>query len=106
MVDIWKKLLNVDLLGVNDNIFDIGGNSLSMILANNQLRERLKKDIDVIKMFEYPTIRSFTRHLYWQLDGEGHEENSLEQLPKLDRVKQKMKNTAKQLRRTRNGQSL
>jgi len=59
IIDIWKKLLNVDSIDLNDNFFDIGGNSLLAV----QLYEKLKKSFDdkltLIDIFHYPTISSF-----------------------------------------------
>jgi acyl carrier protein len=43
IVDIWSQLLGVDSIGVNDNFFALGGNSILAI----QLTSRLKKAFDL-----------------------------------------------------------
>ena len=40
-----------------------GGNSLKVIQLNSKLKEVLGKEVPVIAMFRYPTIRSFLRYL-------------------------------------------
>ena len=59
----WKEVLKLEKLGIHDNFFDLGGNSLSLISLNNRLQETLKRDIPVLKMFEHPTISSLCRYL-------------------------------------------
>ncbi|MCP4150770.1 MAG: amino acid adenylation domain-containing protein [bacterium] len=60
---IWEEILNVDKVGLNDNFFDIGGNSLGLIQVNNKLKEVLQQDIPALMMFEYPTIASIIKYL-------------------------------------------
>jgi amino acid adenylation domain-containing protein/FkbM family methyltransferase len=60
---IWKEVLKLDRVGVNDSFFSVGGTSINIIQVNNRLREIFKRNIPVISMFEYPTIRSFSRYL-------------------------------------------
>ena len=52
-----------DQIGVNDNFFDAGGNSLALMMVNNKLNSELGISIPVMKLFEYPTIESFVRAL-------------------------------------------
>lgn len=67
VADIWKHVLQVDEVGVNDNFFDLGGHSLLMLRVHNKLRERFNRDISMVEMFQYPTVRAVARYL-----GEGH----------------------------------
>jgi acyl carrier protein len=59
----WQKILNTDKVGIDDNFFDIGGNSLKVIRIVSELKEVLKRDIPVVTMFRYPTIRSLAKFL-------------------------------------------
>ncbi|MCP4154755.1 MAG: amino acid adenylation domain-containing protein, partial [bacterium] len=54
---IWQDILEIDEVGVNDNFFDIGGNSLSIIKVHTELKRIFAKDISIGTMFRYPTIR-------------------------------------------------
>jgi amino acid adenylation domain-containing protein len=63
VAETWKNLLNIEKIGIDDNFFDLGGNSTNIIQLNSRLKEVLKHDIPIIVMFEYPTIRSFLQYL-------------------------------------------
>ena len=56
LLEIWKKILNIDLISINDNFFDIGGDSISAI--NMQL-EAMKNgfSFEYSDIFNYPTIK-------------------------------------------------
>ena len=41
VADAWKTVLDLDKVGVDDNFFEIGGTSLSMIRMNSLLQESL-----------------------------------------------------------------
>jgi amino acid adenylation domain-containing protein len=62
---IWKELLNLERIGIHDNFFDIGGNSMLLLKATNKLREafNFKGEIPFMLMFQHTTIDSLTRHL-------------------------------------------
>ncbi len=57
ILDIWKKILGIEKIGINDNFFDIGGNSLNLIRLNNKLNTHFKKELPVTTIFQYPTVR-------------------------------------------------
>jgi amino acid adenylation domain-containing protein len=55
---IWKDILSVDDLSPDDNFFDSGGRSFQVVQVKSRLYESLGVDLPVIKLFQYPTIRS------------------------------------------------
>jgi acyl carrier protein len=55
---IWSELLGVEQVGLNDNFFDLGGNSLLVVQVQSRLREALGRDLPVVKLFQYPTIKA------------------------------------------------
>ena len=63
ITDIWQEVLKVDMVGIKDNFFDLGGSSLDIILMGNKLKETIKHDVPVVIMFTYPTIHSLAQHL-------------------------------------------
>jgi amino acid adenylation domain-containing protein len=65
LVEIWAEVLNLDKgeIGVEANFFEIGGNSLKINHINSKARVVFAKDIPLVAMFEYPTIKSFSRYL-------------------------------------------
>jgi acyl carrier protein len=60
---IWRDVLKTDKVGINDNFFDLGGNSLALIQVRSKLRDAFQKEIPVVEMFEYSTIRALVERL-------------------------------------------
>lgn len=57
IADIWKEVLNIDSVGVKDNFFDLGGHSLMITQVHSKLRKSIEKEITIIDLFRYPTIK-------------------------------------------------
>jgi amino acid adenylation domain-containing protein len=77
VADIWKEVLGREEIGVMDNFFDSGGNSLSILRVNARLKELMDRDIPVVAMFKYPTIRSLARYLHGET-GDIEVENNVQ----------------------------
>jgi amino acid adenylation domain-containing protein len=73
IADTWKKVLGKDTVGIDDNFFDLGGNSLDFIMVGNRLKETLDREIPVITLFTYPTVRSLETYLSQEKSGLPHE---------------------------------
>ena len=54
---VWADLLGIDRAGVNDNFFDLGGNSLLSIQCIAQLEIRGLK-LPIVKLYQHPTIKA------------------------------------------------
>jgi amino acid adenylation domain-containing protein len=61
LVEIWTEVLKVPRVGVLDNFFDVGGNSLSLARAHDKLRERWQ--LPLVELFRHPTVRSLAAYL-------------------------------------------
>jgi acyl-CoA synthetase (AMP-forming)/AMP-acid ligase II/acyl carrier protein len=60
---IWRELLRVERIGLHDNFFDLGGNSLLLVQAQAQLCDVLGLQLPVVKLFQYPTVGSLAGFL-------------------------------------------
>jgi amino acid adenylation domain-containing protein len=60
---LWQEVLQVEAVGVDDNFFDLGGHSLSMLQLHNKLRQALDRPISMVEMFQFPTVGSMTKYL-------------------------------------------
>ena len=65
---IWEDLLQVDTVGRTDNFFDLGGHSLLALRVRHRLAEQLEREVAVVDLFEYPTVRALAQYL---TGGEG-----------------------------------
>jgi len=63
IVDIWCQTLGKQRIGLGDNFFDLGGDSLLLATVHTNVREKLKIEISITDLFEFPTVRSLARHL-------------------------------------------
>ncbi|MBD0343482.1 MAG: hypothetical protein ICV63_01330, partial [Coleofasciculus sp. Co-bin14] len=59
---VWQQALNLDKIGIHDNFFEIGGNSLLMVKVNSELRDIFQTNLSLIEMFRYPTITSLVEY--------------------------------------------
>jgi acyl-coenzyme A synthetase/AMP-(fatty) acid ligase/aryl carrier-like protein len=63
IASIWQDVLRRPRVGVTENFFDIGGNSLLLVNLVNRLRRRLDLDVDVIDLFSCPTVAALAARL-------------------------------------------
>jgi amino acid adenylation domain-containing protein len=63
IADIWSKVLGTPRIGLGDNFFDLGGDSLLLATVHTNLQENLKIGISITDLFEFPTVTSLARHL-------------------------------------------
>jgi acyl carrier protein len=89
--DILGNFLQVELVGVNDNFFELGLNSLDMVQVNNKLKQAIDRNIPVALWFEYPTIRSLAQHLEQKESEENDTLAAVERTAALDKGKNKLK---------------
>ncbi|HEX3683072.1 MAG TPA: amino acid adenylation domain-containing protein [Bryobacteraceae bacterium] len=60
---VWAEVLNVESVGLRENFFDLGGNSLLLLRLSTRLRDSGICDIPVIEMFRYPTVEALASAL-------------------------------------------
>jgi amino acid adenylation domain-containing protein len=63
LTQLWERLLNIPTIGLDDNFFDLGGDSLLLVSVHSNLQRALQTKIPVTDLFEFPTIRKLARHL-------------------------------------------
>jgi amino acid adenylation domain-containing protein len=63
LIALWKEVLKVDHVGLNDNFFDLGGHSLLVARVHAKLRTLLDRNISIVELYQYPTISALAAHL-------------------------------------------
>jgi amino acid adenylation domain-containing protein len=63
IASIWRDVLNLEQVGANDSFFDLGGHSLLALEAHAKLQDTLGREIPVVELFHYPTIRTLAAYL-------------------------------------------
>lgn len=76
---IWKDVLHNDKITENSNFFEVGGNSYSLMLVSNKITELLGESVDMLVMFEYPTVASFSEYMHLGKKKENSVQETIEE---------------------------
>ncbi|WP_413200345.1 amino acid adenylation domain-containing protein [Nostoc piscinale] len=57
LIKIWKKVLGVSSIGIDDNFFHLGGHSLLALRLFAEIEKTLDKKLPLATLFQVPTIR-------------------------------------------------
>ena len=60
---VWREVLGLERVGLDDSFFDLGGNSIRIVQVAARLRERLGLKVPVAQLFQHATLRALGRHL-------------------------------------------
>jgi acyl carrier protein len=60
---IWQQLLGIDAVGVEDNFFQLGGQSLVAIQVVARINDLYQIDLPVDTMFQDITVEKLTEHI-------------------------------------------
>ncbi|HEX2925663.1 MAG TPA: amino acid adenylation domain-containing protein [Ruminiclostridium sp.] len=67
---IWREVLKLERIGVNDNFFDLGGHSLLLAQVRSGIMKTLNKDVSMMDLFKYPTIYTLSRYLEGKMEAD------------------------------------
>lgn len=63
LTEIWKAVLGLERIGIDDHFTDLGGHSLNAIQIVSRIRGRWRRDISFADIFEADTIRTLAARL-------------------------------------------
>ena len=63
IAQVWQQTLQMKKVGIYDNFFEAGGNSLLLIQVLGKLQEIFGNQLSTVEMFQYPTIHALAKHL-------------------------------------------
>jgi len=63
IAEIWKDLLKLPRVGINENFFDSGGHSLLAVQLHSRLKQTVHPDLTLIDIFKYPTISTLVEFI-------------------------------------------
>lgn len=76
--EIWKQILNLDVIDVNDKFFNIGGHSLKATSMLRLVNKTFHIEIPLVVIFEKTSIKELAQYI----DGEEKEEEII--IPRLE----------------------
>jgi nonribosomal peptide synthetase MxcG len=65
---VWKEVLAQDGVSIQDDFFELGGQSLQTLQVANRLASELRQDISVNTIFRHPTVAELSRALAAKID--------------------------------------
>jgi aryl carrier-like protein len=101
IAQICCELLGVERIGVRDNFFDLGGNSLLLVRLQTRLKELLGRDVTVVALFQHPSVAALANHLGNAQSGAAHIDHARERATtRLERRAQRRETRSSQARPT------
>jgi len=94
IAEVFQAELEVEKVGVNDNFFDLGVNSLMLTNIYRKLGQVLPQEtqlISLVDLFSYPTVRSLTQCLTQAQNVNVLEQQQVESAQKLSEGKSRLK---------------
>ncbi|WP_375511408.1 amino acid adenylation domain-containing protein [uncultured Nostoc sp.] len=64
LAGILSELLKIDRVGIDDNLFDLGATSISILQVAVRVQQELGTELPAVKLFQYSTICSLANYLH------------------------------------------
>nr|MCH9659620.1 AMP-binding protein [Bacteroidota bacterium] len=77
LVTIWQNLLGIDKIGIDDNFFALGGDSIKIIRLVSKINTAFETQIPIASFYENPTIKSLAACLLSSPDDQNKQEEEL-----------------------------
>jgi acyl carrier protein len=61
MAQIWSEVLDLDEVGIHDNFFDLGGDSLAATRVAARVLKQFRVELSFKALFESPTVAEAAR---------------------------------------------
>ncbi|MCX7922786.1 MAG: amino acid adenylation domain-containing protein [Clostridia bacterium] len=61
--DIWQRLLGIDKVGIHDEFFELGGDSLLLVQMHSKLKENFETEIAAVDLYKYNTVAALAKYL-------------------------------------------
>jgi acyl carrier protein len=61
---IWKEFLGLEQVGIHDDFFEMGGDSLKVVTITSKIHKALEVDIPLAEFFNNSTIRGLTGYIH------------------------------------------
>jgi amino acid adenylation domain-containing protein len=60
---VWREVLRVEQVGLDDNFFDLGGHSLHLLQIQGRIRESLGLEVSILDLLTHSTVSALATHL-------------------------------------------
>jgi acyl transferase domain-containing protein len=76
IVQIWQQVLGLPEVGLYENFFDLGGNSLIGLQVISRLKKAFARPIAAVALYEAPTVSALARYLLPTEEAQQSQEQS------------------------------
>ncbi|NIM14696.1 MAG: hypothetical protein GTO45_21945 [Candidatus Aminicenantes bacterium] len=83
LVNLWKEILRIEILGINTSFFKAGGNSLKAVMMLSKIEKELDAALSLREVFNHPTVKKLA--LYIENNSRKSEFSTLKPAEKRDR---------------------
>ena len=63
LIAIWKDYLDIDNLDWNENLFDLGANSLLLPQVKLQMEQCFGVSLELVDLFQYPSVATMAQFI-------------------------------------------
>jgi amino acid adenylation domain-containing protein len=67
LIQIWQEILKLEKIGIYDQFFNLGGNSLLTIQLQSKIKDAFNIDLSIADIFQYPTVFAFAEFVRGKL---------------------------------------
>jgi acyl carrier protein len=71
VASVWQEVLKIKEVGMHDNFFDLGGNSLLAIQVHDKLKGQLGRDFPMVEIFKQPTVSALAKYVGREEGGDS-----------------------------------
>ena len=90
LVPVWQNLLGIEGVGIHDEFFALGGDSLLLVQLHTKIKEIFPTDLAVVDLYKYNTIALLAS----KLEGE----NQKEEKPSFKRINERVSKQQERLK--------
>jgi len=88
MAHLWMELLEIEKVGVKDDFFSVGGDSIKTISLLNAVNKEFNTNLEILDLYENETIEKLVLRLGKDNEPQHHEEDT-EILQEMENLKNK-----------------
>ncbi len=63
LLNVWADVLGIEKIGIQDDFFELGGDSVLATQVASRLRDLFRMDLPPIVMFEAPTLEQLANYM-------------------------------------------